>query len=137
MTTTPAAVKAAFLNVIKTDSAGAAVRAALGSTASVVGKEDLNSGALPTAPFLALQWGPEGGPRTGVRTYFPTWWVYDDVGRGFYRINALLPLIEAAYPANAIAYCYVDFLNKTGEIRDANLGLLPCRSFPFQIKMRG
>lgn len=138
MTTTPAVIKAACFAILETDSAGSAVRAALGSgAASVVAKDELSSGTLPACPFVALQWGPEGGPRTGVRSFFPTWWVYDDVGRGFYRINAILPLIEAAYPATAIAYCYLDFINKTGEIRDQNLGLLPCRGFPFIIKARG
>jgi len=136
VSTTPATIKLAFFNVLKTDSAGSAVRAALGNLGeSVITRDDLDSSNLPAAPFLVMQWGAEGGARTGVRSFFPTWWAYDT--KRYFRINALLPLIEAAYPEGAIAYCYTDFLNKTGEIKDANLGYLPCRGFPFQIKTRG
>jgi hypothetical protein len=134
----PTAIKTAFFNVLYADAAGAAVRAALGAlSASVVHRPELRAAELPAFPFVALQWGVEGGPRTGVRQYFPIWWLYDSPQRTDYRrLEALIPLIEAAYPENAISMCYLDFL-PVREVIDEALGHIPGKGFPFQIRTRG
>jgi hypothetical protein len=134
---TPAAIKSAFFTVLYSGSAGAAVRAALGAgAASVVERNKINAASLPATPFLALQWGVKGGPRTGVRQYFPTWWIYDSPLHWMTRIEALIPLIEAAYPEDAISMCWLDFL-PVREVIDESLGNLPGQGFPFHIKTRG
>jgi hypothetical protein len=136
MARTPLQIKAAFYAVLKSDTAGTAVRAALGNGASsVIEKEDLKAKPAPAAPFVALQWGVGGGPRTGTNTYFPTWWLYDDAPYRHTRLEALIALIEAAYPENAIGMCYVDFL-PVRELTDAALSR-PAKGFPFQIRTRG
>jgi hypothetical protein len=105
----PAAITASFFAVLKSDAAGAAVRDILGAqAASVVMADDLKLASLPRPPFLALRPGPITGARYQVRTCFFTWWVYDEAALRFTRINAVLPLIEAAYTAHVIPYGRTD-----------------------------
>jgi hypothetical protein len=90
-------------NKLATHSDGTAVRAALGNGASSVihAKELADTRAtdlvLPARPFVALR--PGAIPTTDRVIEQPqfTWFVYDDPDRGYYRINALLPLIANAY----------------------------------------
>jgi hypothetical protein len=139
MSLTPQQLKAAFFNVLKTDSAGTAVRAALGDGAtSVIPKEDLNK-PLPATPFVVFQWigQPSGGSRNrGIRTYYPIWFLYDDIVKQYFRLEALIPLIEAAYPEDAIKMCYTDFL-PVRELPDKGLLNMPAKSMAFTIKTRG
>lgn len=137
MSLSPQAIKSAFFNVLYSASAGTAVRAALGNGAtSVIAREDLTATSLPTPPFIALQWGTGGGPRNReVRTFLPVWWLYDAPAQRHFRLEALIPLIEAAYAEDAIRMCYLDFL-PVRELTDAALNM-PVKSFPFQIRTRG
>lgn len=137
MARTHTQIRADFFNVLYTNSTGSAVRAALGAgAASVVDREDLNAASLPVFPFVALQWGVAGGSRTGLRQYFPTWWLYDDAQYRWRRLEALITLIEAAYPEDALSMCHIDFL-PVREVIDVPLGHIPGKGFPFQIRTRG
>jgi hypothetical protein len=105
----PADITESFFAVLKSDAAGSAVRDILGAqAASVIMADDLKKELLPKAPFIALRPGPITGQRYGVRTCFFTWWVYDEALLRFTRINAVLPLIEAAYTARIIPYGRTD-----------------------------
>ena len=132
-------IKADFFAVLKSDRAGATVRAALGDGAtSVIPKEDLDR-PLPATPFLVFQWigQPSGGARNrGVNTFYPIWWLYDDIAHRYYRLEALIPLIETAYPEDAITGCYTDFL-PVRELPDRGLLNMPAKSMAFLIKTRG
>jgi hypothetical protein len=132
------AIKAAFWNVLKSDSAGSAVRAALGNgAASITTREEQSAASLPSSPFLVMQWGVGGGSRTGVLVFFPTWWVYDSHPNYRYRrIDSLISLIRAAYTEHAVSMCHVDFLPGR-EVIDQPLGGVPGKSLPFQIRTRG
>lgn len=130
----PADIKAAFFAVLKTDAAGAAVRAQLvtygSSAASIIEKEDVNKNSLPTPPLLVLAWGACGGGRTEVNRFLPTWWLYDAMERRWGRLTVLVPLIRAAYPKAALVSCEIDFLIDAGEQTDRALNMraknLPC-----------
>ncbi len=138
MTLTPVVVKAAFLAIAKTDTstASVALRAALGAgTNSVLEAEDINVAVLPTTPFIALRWGTIGGPRDQVQRYFPTWWIYDALPQRWDRIDAILPLLTAAYPLEAINYCEIDYLTASAEVTDHGLNLR-AKAQPFTIGTR-
>lgn len=136
---TPADIQAAFLAVLKSDAAGAAVRAQLvtygSSAASIIEKEDLNKNSPPTPPILVLAWGPSGGGRTEVQRYTPTWWLYDAIGYRWVRLTALVPLIRAAYPKGALVGCEIDFLTDAGETTDRALNMR-AKSLPLTILTR-
>lgn len=97
-------IKQAFYALIKTDSAGTAVRAALGNGASsVLTRRQFETAApsgLPAAPFMVLRFGPVTGQAFDMRSIFPTWWLYDDAAKGHQRLNDLAVLIEAVYSTN-------------------------------------
>lgn len=137
MALNPATINAAFYAVLKTDSAGTAVRAALGDGAnSVIHSADLNAASLPPAPFLALRIGVGGGQRYQKQTFFYTWQTYDDAGQRWYRIESLiLPLMRTAYPKNIIPYATTDFLPWGQQLIDPALHL-PTRSAPFTVAVR-
>ena len=113
------AIKQAFYAV---GLANTAVLAALGNgAASWIQRKDLRTPA-PAAPFVALTFGPTPGAALDVRTLFPTLWLYDDDAYAHVRLNSLAALIEAAYPTDAIAYCYTSYAGGIGdEITDATL----------------
>ena len=95
-------------NRLYSDSDGSAVRSALGNGASsVIHAKELSETratdiVLPTRPFIALR--PGAIPTTDRTIEQPqfTWFVYDDPDRGYYRINALLPLIATAYTGDNV-----------------------------------
>ncbi|SRR5580765_3223272 len=137
MATTIQAVKSAFFTVLKSGSPGAAVRAALGAGASsVITRTALKQTPLPAAPFAVIQYGAAPGARFQPRTLFATWWLYDDAQREWKRLNELAPLIEAAYPEDAIALCFTDFNPGTdAEITDSTLQR-PALAMRFTVKWR-
>lgn len=126
------AVEDAFYNVLKVDSAGGAVRAALvGAGAdAVLWAADIKL-ALPAAPFIALAIGPVPGHRQDVRQHTFTWYVYDDPPRRWARIAQIIPLIEAAYPADAITFGDTNVISISQTFTDAALGSRPARSIQF------
>ena len=126
--------------VLATDSAGAAVRAALGSGASsIIPADDLEVGSLPARPLLAYRAGSViGSPGWDVQRATLTWWLYDDVLYKYARINALIALIQAAYPADTlvIPFCEHRQLAITAERPDTTLGNRPARAIPYQVSWR-
>lgn len=139
MALTPTELKQAFYNRLKSDSAGSAVRNALGDGASSVVDRSKLPSPLPTPPFVVLWWNsqPSGGARNrGVKVFYPSWAIYDSADKGYYRIEALEALIQAAYPEDAIKMCFTDFL-PVRDLIDMKLNALPARSMAFQIRTRG
>lgn len=99
------AVEDAFYAVLRTDSAGAAVRDALGDGAnSVLWAEDLSRESLPKKPFVALAILPVAGAWQDVRTHVFEWYGYDDIPKRYERINTVLQLVEAAYTPESITF---------------------------------
>jgi len=130
------ALTASIYNRLFSDSAGSATRAALGNGASsVIHTKELSETratdiVLPTPAFVALRPGP--APTSDRLIQNPTfrWYIYDDPARGYYRINALLPLIATAYDfeTNPLsltsgAIGLVEIGNPSAEIQDEKLGL--------------
>ncbi len=129
-------ITAAFFAVLKSGSAGATVRAALGDGAtSVITAEDLKK-TLPAAPFVALRSGPIVGARYDRRQLFFAWWVYDDEQARWAGINAVVSLIEAAYATDAIAQSHTDIVSIGQEIIDSALNR-PARSLQYIVATRG
>lgn len=126
------AVEDAFYNVLKVDSAGTTVRAALvgAGAAAVIWAADLKL-TLPAAPFIALNIGPVPGKRQDVRQHTFTWFVYDDPPRRWSRIDAIIPLIEAAYPDDAITFGDTNIVSISQTFTDFALGSRPARSIQF------
>jgi hypothetical protein len=90
---------------LKTALAGGAVRAALGAgAASIIPAEKLRQEPRPARPLLVWRGGSVGGQSGDMRPITGVWWAYDDPGQGYARIDALVPLIEAAYPRDALAW---------------------------------
>jgi hypothetical protein len=88
---------------LKSDAAGAAVRAALGAgAASVIPATHLRREPRPARVLLVWRGSSVGGQSGGMRDIIGTWWIYDDPAQGFARIDALIPLMEAAYPLDVI-----------------------------------
>lgn len=115
---------------LKSDSAGAAVRAALGAgAASVIHAEELkkysttNGTPAPARPLLAFRSGPVAGSSYDMRVPLYTWWIYDDTEQGYWRINALQVLIERAYyPPHCIPFAHIATANIGQETDDPVLG---------------
>lgn len=82
---------------IKSDAAGAAVRALLGSTTlSIIAATELNKAALPPRPFLAYK--PGGCENLGgIDVHSASWWIYDDPAQGTWRIDLVAAALPAAY----------------------------------------
>jgi hypothetical protein len=71
------------------------------------------------------------GQSDGMRGVILTWWIYDDPGEGYARIDALIDLVIAAYPIDALPWgeTRTTLIGQQGE--DSTLGgLLLC---PVQI----
>lgn len=120
---------------LKTATAGAPVRAALGAgAASIIPAERLRQESHPARVLLVWRGGSVGGQSGDIRPITGVWWVYDDPHQGYARIDTLVPLIEAAYPRNALAWgeTRVSFVGQATE--DATLGGLLVR--PIQITYR-
>ena len=98
-----AAITIAVCERLRSDAAGAAVRALLGAgAASVLHAEDLrveglSVRALPARPLVALRRGSVPQSQRVVYTPLYTWYCYDDPAQGYGRIEALPLLIAQAF----------------------------------------
>jgi hypothetical protein len=129
-----AAITIAVFERLRTDAAGAAVRAALGAGAdSVLHAEDLRVEglgvrALPARPLVALRRGV--APQSQRVVYQPiyTWYCYDDPAIGYGRIEALPLLIAQAFATRLIVPASAVGAQDTGaigaQLRDDRLKLL-------------
>lgn len=121
---------AQILARLTADSAGAAVRDALGAgAASIIHGEELKrytkENPMPTRPLIAYRWGPIDGQSFEMRGLLLNLWLYDDPGQRYTRINALLPLIEQAYyPPDCIPFGRIAATNTGQEFPDLTLGLV-------------
>lgn len=89
---------------LKSDAAGASVRAALGAGAqSIIPAEHLRREPRPARLMVVWRGGSVGGASGDMRGITGTWWLYDDPAQGYVRIDALVPLIEAAYPLHVFS----------------------------------
>jgi hypothetical protein len=123
-----AAARAALYAVLKSDAAGASVRAATGpGDASGVIPAHLLRTPLPAPPFLCARAGVISGQTDAMRGVVLTWWIYDEPEQGYARIDALIDLVGAAYPIDAVAYgeTRVTLIGQQGEDRTLG-GLLLC-----------
>lgn len=129
---------AALYSLLKSNSAGASVRAALGDGAnSIIPRQSLTLPTLPAAPFLVGFGGAVLGDRRQMRDVFYTWLVYDDPVHLWRRINNVVSLIEAAYTDNPrLIEGYVIHLASIGaETMDDGLNR-PYRSILLQARTR-
>lgn len=141
---TPAAAVTSFYAILATATGAAsiAVRAALGNGASsVIVRDDLAVGALPVAPFVVLSQGSiSGSPDWDAQRMVLTWWIYDDVtSYKNTRIDALIALIDAAYPPDdptVIPSVEVRRLSASQVNPDRALGNRPHCALPFQLSWR-
>lgn len=118
------AIRAAVYARLQSDAAGSAVRALLGAgAASVVTGEQLDDGARPVRPCVVLRSGPIAGDSGEMRIFAPTWWIYDDLAQGTYRLDTIATAIEAAYARFSIPFWRVT-VSAIGEPRvDSSLHL--------------
>jgi hypothetical protein len=122
---------------LRTDVAGAGVRAALGTYKDENGVE--HPGIIytwqlpryrPARPFAALRSRPliERADRSHAAAF--DWFLYDDPAQGYARINSLVPLIVTAYTAPRLflaaggAINQVEITDVGQETDDRSLGLL-------------
>ncbi len=133
----PALVKSQFLNRLKVDTAGAAVRALLGDAGnSVIEADDLKQ-RIPLEPFIVLRAGNIGGAQFDIRQCVLTWWVYDAVPKRHVRINPIIAAIQAAYPLYTFAIGELRSTNISQEIsEDAAVGKRPSRSIQYTYTTR-
>lgn len=121
---------------LASDAAGAAVRTALGAGASSVlmaedlRVEGLTIAALPARPIVALRRGAvPTTQRAIVDVPVYTWYAYDDVDVGYGNLEALAPLIAAAYQGGlAVAAVAVGNIEVSAgaQTRSAAPALLLC-----------
>jgi hypothetical protein len=122
--------------------ANAAVLAALGAGATgIVHGDELKrytkESPMPARPILAYRWGPIGGRSFEMRPLLLHLWPYDDPAQHYTRINALLPLLEAAfYPPDCIPFGRIEATTTGQEFPDQVLGLLT-RPITFAFTTRG
>lgn len=120
------ALTSAVYGVLASDAAGADVRALLsGSPPAIVHAEQLRHG-VPTTPFVALRGEGVGGSSRDMRSVSWRWWVYDDPQQYYWRINAIVSAIGAAYapPAVRIAGGRTELASIGPETLDDELGLI-------------
>lgn len=93
--------------------------------------EDKESMAKRARPLLAWREGPIIDSQRIASIYTLNWYVYDDPDQGYYRINALLPLLGKAFVAADIPNQYttaavssLEIGNASNATRDAGLNLL-------------
>lgn len=130
-----AAINGLLYAQLKTALAGAAVRAALGAgAASIIPANQLRQEPRPARVLLVWRGGSVGGASGEMRPLTGVWWIYDDPNQGYARIDALVPLIEAAYPVACLAWgeTRVTLIGQGTE--DATLGGLLVR--PLQVTYR-
>lgn len=126
------AARAALYERLKSHPAGRLVRLATGTqTGAGIIPAHLLRRALPTRPFLAARAGGISGQEGDMRAVVLTWWIYDDPAQGYVRIDALIDLVRAAYPIDAVAHGETRVTQIGQQTEDAALGgLLAC---PVQI----
>lgn len=93
--------------------------------------EDKEGMATRARPLLAWREGPAIDSQRIASIYTLNWYIYDDPEQGYYRINALIPLLGRAYVAadlpNLMTTAAVSSLevgNASNATRDAGLNLL-------------
>lgn len=116
------AIYAAAYTRIATDSAGSPLRAALGSTSSVIPVEDIGK-ALPALPLIAWQGGGIDATEFDVDDYPFGLWVYDSPLYGYRRISGLVTLARACYPHDWLANSYTKAIASPKEAPDIPLAL--------------
>lgn len=129
-----AAITGAVFERLRTDAAGAAVRAALGvGVSSVLHAEDLRVEglgvrALPARPLVALRRGAVPQSQRVVYQPIYTWYCYDDPAIGYGRIEALPLLIAQAFASRLIVSTTAVGAQETSgvgaQLRDDKLKLL-------------
>lgn len=130
-------VTSQFWSRLVSDAAGASVRAALGAGAtSIIHADQLAVEPRPARPLLALRGGSLTGQSSQMRPLTWRWWIYDDPGQMYWRINGLVPLIEQAYPRLCIPHGEITVGIVSDERPDTTLGLL-MRSIQFIYTTRG
>ena len=134
----PQTTIASIFSLLKSDTAGSAVRAALGAGAtSVIPRQTLADATLPASPFLVGYAGAITGDRRQMRDLFYTWLIYDDPVRLWWRINGLASLIEAAYTDNPrLIDGYVIHLASIGAEQTDEALNRPFRSVQLQVRTR-
>jgi hypothetical protein len=122
---------------LKSDAEGAAVRTALGDGAtSVLLVEDLRLEAQlgaqqhPARPMLALRRGAAPTVDRVINRPTYTWFLYDDIPVGYGRIEALIPLVAAAYAEGLLSVPTVGVdditVSALAQTRDDRLKYLLC-----------
>lgn len=99
-----AALTNTVYNRLKTDEAGADVRAALTDGAGGVALPlVLGTAKRPKPPFVILREGP--APNYERISYAPffSWYIYDLPAQGYYRINQIAGLIGGAYEEELVS----------------------------------
>lgn len=132
---TISSIKTAFYLLLKSDSAGAAVRDALGA-GGVMTRKQLQASPQAAGPLLVIHYGPVTGAREFVRTFYPTWWLYDDAQLEWNRLNALTTLIEAVYTTESIAYCDTRYATGIGDEQIDATVTRPCLAMRYQVRGR-
>jgi hypothetical protein len=124
---------------LKSHAAGAAVRAATGpgTADGVIPAHLLRVTPRPARPFVCGRAGVISGQSGEMRGAVLTWWIYDDPGEGYARIDALIDLVIAAYPERALDWgkTRVTLIGQQGE--DAQLGGLLMRPIQLTYSRRG
>jgi len=134
----PQTIIASIFSMLKTDSAGASVRSALGAAAaSIIPNQDLTKADLPASPFLVGSGGAITGDRRQMRDIFYTWLIYDDPTTMWRRINTIASLIEAAYTNDprVISGYVIHMASISAEQTDGALNR-PFRSLLLQVRTR-
>jgi hypothetical protein len=113
---------------LKSDAAGTAVRAALGAgAASIIPAHQLRREPRPVRLMAVWRGSSVGGQSGQMRDIIGTWWIYDDPAQGYARIDALIPLMEAAYPLDTISPGETRITLIGQQSEDATLGGLLVR----------
>lgn len=129
-----------FYTILKSGTAGSAVRSALGNGATSVIPADMlrrynNSNPMPARVLAAFRGGIITGNGRDGNDMFMRWWLYDDEQYQYNRINTVLPLIIAAYPESVINHAYTKLIGISQEAPDTTYQL-PCRSITFVLSNR-
>lgn len=93
----PSTISAVAFARVKSDAAGASVRALLGEgAASVIPAAHLGKKPLPPCPLVAYRPGPVPTV-AGVDIHNGAWLIYDDPEQGTYRIGQIASALVQAY----------------------------------------
>lgn len=125
MTLDLASIAASLYSRIKSDVAGADVRALLGAQAgSVLPAHELprDARALPARPLLVWRRGATSQV-AGIWRVFGAWWAYIELGQSERALDRIVSAVLAAYPPFCIPYGRVAVgpVGQPGEDRDLGL----------------